>query len=320
MEHVLMVWTSKSENGRRNLIYGLDTQTWGFKKDHRDYHSPVSWVIFGYDHSGRGPRTTPEDWEAGTLSLYVCQASGGLYVGRAPHWPDEGMNGEVIYPYRLGLVPVTSVSGVSASAAGPLGATGTHVMRSSGIENRGVRTGIDMKMLLALAGVPVDVSSTVNLSATAGVIEPGLPSVRNQRGAGRSNDPKLTAAVEQHAVEMAIAHLTAKKWTFVEKLGKPFDLVFINPEGREKHIEVKGASGSGAEVIYTPNEVQHFRECPEGTDLIVVRDIAVDRTCDPYATSRGELLHLENYRAPAEDLQAVRWQGRVPGWDGADAG
>jgi hypothetical protein len=69
------------------------------------------------------------------------------------------------------------------------------------------------------------------------------------------------------------------------------------------------------DVQYTPNEVQHFRTCPHGADLIVVRDISVDRGVQPYAATGGELLHIESYDAPAEDLQATGWYGRIVGWD-----
>lgn len=104
-------------------------------------------------------------------------------------------------------------------------------------------------------------------------------------------------------------------WPEVEPLGKPYDLVCRKPSGAEKHVEVKGTSGAGADVEYTPKEVLHFRSCPHGADLIVVRDIVVDRSQRPYVATGGELLHVEDYRAPAEDLQATGWLGRVSGWN-----
>jgi hypothetical protein len=80
----------------------------------------------------------------------------------------------------------------------------------------------------------------------------------------------------------------------------------------EKHVEVKGTTGAGASVPYTPNEVRHFRACPYGGDLIVVHDIVVDTTTTQYMTSGGVLVHVENYQAPKEDLQATAYVGRVP--------
>ena len=58
-------------------------------------------------------------------------------------------------------------------------------------------------------------------------------------------------------------------WTDIEHLGKPYDLVCRRHGGQEKHVEVKGTTGAGADVEYTPNEIKHFRTCPHGADLIV---------------------------------------------------
>jgi hypothetical protein len=77
---------------------------------------------------------------------------------------------------------------------------------------------------------------------------------------------------------------------------------------------VKGTTGAGADVMFTPNEVHHFRNCPHGADLVVVRDIQVDRSSMPYGVAGGEVLRVPNYVAPAQDLQASGWIGRVSGW------
>jgi hypothetical protein len=130
-------------------------------------------------------------------------------------------------------------------------------------------------------------------------------------GPGRSSDPKLRLAVEQHAVRLAKRHMREQGWTQIEELGKPFDLV-CRRGSEEKHVEVKGTTGAGGAVTYTRNEVAHFRACPHGADLIVVREIAVDRRQVPYATSGGTLLHVENYLAPDGDLSPLSFEGRVP--------
>jgi hypothetical protein len=69
---------------------------------------------------------------------------------------------------------------------------------------------------------------------------------------------------------------------------------------------------TGGSVDYATNEVRHFRTCPSGGDLIVAHDIAIDTSKTPYFTSGGVLVHIVNYRAPKEDLQAIRYLGRVP--------
>ena len=310
---VLVIWSSSSPNGRRNLQRGLDTQTWGFREDQADYHRPIEYVIFGYEHSAGSPRLPAEAWQGGSASLILCQRTVAPYIGRAPHWPDEHDAGEVIYPYRFGLTPLATLTDVPLSAAGPLAGRGTEALRLSAVNNRGVWTEIDLDDLMAQTGVVLDPSGSPDLSQTAGAVTPPTAPVRGVRGAGRSNDAAFNKAVEQHAVQMATTHLKEQGWT-VKELGKPYDLVCTKSDGSEKHIEVKGTTGAGAEVQYTPNEVNHFRTCPHGADLIVVRDIVVDRAHTPYATSGGELKHIPNYLAPSTDLQATGWLGRVQGW------
>jgi Protein NO VEIN, C-terminal len=314
---VLNVWVSASANGRRNLLHGLETQTWGFKTNDTAYEQPNRWLLFGYNHSNGSPRVEPPMWQAGTFDLVLCELTTPLYRGSAPHWPDEIERGGVIYPYRIGFTPVATLTAVTASPSGPLGADGTEGMRVAAISSRGVSVNLDVAPLLQLAGItPPHQGSHTDLSGTT-IGLPAIPRVRGRRGAGRSQDPAFNRAVEDHAVRMAIAHMTKLEWPEIESLGKPFDLVCRRPSGEEKHVEVKGTTGSGADVEYTSNEVAHFRSCPHGADLIVVRDIGVDRSERPYLTSGGQLLHVENYRAPHRDLQPTRWRGRVPGWEQA---
>lgn len=310
---VLAIWSSSSANGRRNLQRGLDTQTWGFKEDQPDYHHPIEYVIFGYEHSAGSPRLPASAWQSGSASLVLCQRTVAPYIGHAPHWPDEHDVRQVIYPYRFGLTPLATLTNIPLSSTGPLARPGSEALRLSAISNRGVRTELDLEGLKAQMGLVFDPSGNPDLSQTAGVLTPPNPPVRGVRGAGRSYDSALTKAVEEHAVQMATTRLERQGWT-VRELGKPYDLVCTKPDGSEKHVEVKGTTGAGAEVQYTPNEVNHFRTCPYGADLIVVRDIVVDRTLSPYATSGGELKHIANYTAPPTDLQATGWLGRVEGW------
>ncbi|MFI7550794.1 protein NO VEIN domain-containing protein [Micromonospora sediminimaris] len=312
---VLCIWSSSSPNGRRNLLFGLDTQTWGFKDDDPHYANRIRWVLFGHDHNNGSPRIDARTWQAGTLNLVLCELTTPRYEGHAPHWPDEVESGNVIYPYRLGITPVATLADVPASPTNLLGPAGTEGLRMAAISNRGVLVHLDVAPLLQKMGVPTTPDGSVpDLSRTAGSPRPSLPPVRGRRGAGRSNDPEFNKTVEDHAVKLAIKHMGKLGWKDVEVLGKPFDLLFHKP-GQEKHVEVKGTSGAGAEVEYTANEVAHFRSCPHGADLVVVRDIVVDRSARPYKASGGKLLHVPDYTAPAEDLQATRWLGRVPGWN-----
>jgi hypothetical protein len=59
-----------------------------------------------------------------------------------------------------------------------------------------------------------------------------------------------------------------------------------------RHVEVKGTSGPGREILVSPNEVRYAREHPETAELFVVADVQVssDRDGLPVA-SGGHLVH-----------------------------
>ena len=312
---ILAVWSSSDLNGSRNFEHGIKTRTWGFKTFQADYRKPIRWILFGYSHSNGGPRTKPAKWQKGTADLLLCEVDGGFYTGHAPHWPDELKENQVIYPCRVGTIVVGSAAGITTDGSGPLGAEGSEALHLSGIGHKGVYFRADITGLREAMHAPVTPKGVIDLSRTAGDVVP-VRKKGNRRSAaqGRSQDAALNTALEKHAVDMATALYHRLGWDRVKALGKPYDLICSKLTGEEKHVEVKGTTGAGGDVIYTPNEVQHFRDCPHGADLVVVRDISVDRTTTPYTTSGGELLHIENYTAPPEDLKATGWTGRVPGW------
>ncbi len=57
-----------------------------------------------------------------------------------------------------------------------------------------------------------------------------------------------------------------------------------------KHVEVKGTTTDGEEVILTPNEVRHAQENPH-TALFVVSNIKVERAEDGTVTATGGKHH-----------------------------
>lgn len=310
---VLVVWAGQSV--RTNFDHGINTQTWGFPKRVPAHDAPFQYLLFGYRPAGQGgPRQQPDTWTRGSTSLVLAARNGDFYTGHAPHWPDEVRDATVLYPIRIGMTPIAAVDLVSLAPTGPLGFLGEQ-LRLAGTSGERIAS-VDESTLMELMRVSPGTLEQADLSRTPGVVETseenGTPKTTSR--AGRSSDPEFNRAVERHAVDLATRHLSAGFGWTIRELGKPYDLVCTTPDGGEKHVEVKGTTGAGAEVEYTPNEVRHFRNCPYGADLIVVRDIQVDRSVTPYRTSGGRLLHISNYRAPVEDLQATGWLGRVEGW------
>jgi hypothetical protein len=313
---VLVIWSPESTRSVRNLEYGLETRTWGFPRNDPAYHQAFDYVLFGHHHSGRGgPRQQPGPWEQGTVSVILGRRTGATYEGHAPHWPNELEEDAILYPVRFGFAPIASRDAVTLTARGPLGAVGSDALRRAGILNRGILVRLDLSDLITLLGVSLTPAREPDLSLTPGAVDPTVARVAAHGDrAGRSSDSALTLAVEQRAVNLATRHMRDEHGWTVTPLGKPYDLDCVKPDGTVKHVEVKGTTGGGGQVEYTPNEVKHFRECPHGADLIVVRDIHVDRTTTPYRATGGVLLHIPDYRAPAADLQATGWLGRVDGW------
>lgn len=58
-----------------------------------------------------------------------------------------------------------------------------------------------------------------------------------------------------------------------------------------KHVEVKGTTSDGADVILTPNEVAHARRL-EHVALFILSNVLVERADDGAATATGGVRHI----------------------------
>ena len=112
---------------------------------------------------------------------------------------------------------------------------------------------------------------------------------RPGRGQGFQLDQEAKVAVEALAMNRA-TEFYRKAWDVEDVHGrKSYDLI-CRRGGEVKHVEVKGTTTDGAEVILTPNEVRHAREYP-CTALFIVRHITVGRTEDGTVTATGGKHH-----------------------------
>lgn len=91
----------------------------------------------------------------------------------------------------------------------------------------------------------------------------------------RAQDPKLRAAIERRALDMALAYYERLGGIDIKELGKPYDIA-VTVDGIERHCEVKGSSMLIDAVELTINEVNHGRDYAN-VDLIVVDGIDVSR-------------------------------------------
>jgi hypothetical protein len=96
-------------------------------------------------------------------------------------------------------------------------------------------------------------------------------------------------AVEALAMNRA-TEFYSMDWNVEDVHGtKSYDLI-CRRQGEVKHVEVKGTTTDGMEVILTPNEVKHARENP-CTALFVVSNITIQRAEDGTVTATGGKCH-----------------------------
>jgi hypothetical protein len=109
------------------------------------------------------------------------------------------------------------------------------------------------------------------------------------RGQGFQIDQEAKVAVEVHAMNVATAHY-ARDWDVEDVHGtESFDLV-CRRGGEEKHVEVKGTTQDGTEVLLTPNEVSHAREI-QHVALFILSNVVVERADDGTVTATGGVRH-----------------------------
>ncbi|MFJ4501281.1 protein NO VEIN domain-containing protein [Streptomyces sp. NPDC088864] len=142
---------------------------------------------------------------------------------------------------------------------------------------------------------------------------------RTRRGTRRPRAGQgfaLTAAerdaIEAHSVRMATEHFKAQGWT-VKDVGakESFDLL-LKKEGRRLHVEVKGTTSAGLEVILTRAEVEKQRTYYPDNALVVVHSIELDRTGAEPVTAGGVLHCTSPWVVAEEDLTVISYAYRTP--------
>ena len=135
---------------------------------------------------------------------------------------------------------------------------------------------------------------------------------RRGRGQGFQLDQEVKVAVEALAMNMA-SEFYSKAWEVEDVHGTmSYDLI-CRRDDEVKHVEVKGTTTDGAEVILTPNEVRHARE-HSCTALFVVSNITVERAEDGTVMATGGRRHLyDPWRLDDGTLTPLGFRYQVPG-------
>jgi hypothetical protein len=134
-----------------------------------------------------------------------------------------------------------------------------------------------------------DVSSSAIRSpaeqAMQAVIDAAGKIARRGGGQGFQLDQDVKVAVEVFAMNAA-TEFYREDWDVEDVHGtESYDLI-CRRHGETKHVEVKGTTTDGFEVILTPNEVRHAREY-SGTALFILSNITIERADDGTVTAAG---------------------------------
>ncbi|MFF4040671.1 MrcB family domain-containing protein [Streptomyces sp. NPDC001816] len=118
-------------------------------------------------------------------------------------------------------------------------------------------------------------------------------------------------AIERHSVRMTAEHFEAQGWK-VKDVGdkESFDLLLTRGE-RRLHVEVKGTTSAGLEVILTRAEVEKQRKYYPDNALVVVHSIELDRTGEEPATSGGVLHCTSPWVVEDADLTVISYAYRT---------
>jgi hypothetical protein len=130
------------------------------------------------------------------------------------------------------------------------------------------------------------------------------------RGQRYVSDPAARKAVEDYAVQIAIAHFSAQRYE-IEKRGKPFDLK-CSKVSQSLFVEVKGSQTPCEEVALTPNEVQFACDHHQEMALFVVHAIELNGSHGKYTAHGGIALLFHPWSPEAENLKPAAFVYRLP--------
>jgi hypothetical protein len=126
--------------------------------------------------------------------------------------------------------------------------------------------------------------------------------------------PELRRAVELHAMQRARLFYEEEGWHVEDvSASQSYDLRCTRAGNEELHVEVKGTVSRGAEVLLTPNEVEHARAAYPNVALFIVANIQV---ADPQAVVSevhgGEVKVVSPWRIADGCLMPVGFSYVVP--------
>jgi len=135
---------------------------------------------------------------------------------------------------------------------------------------------------------------------------------KKRSGQEFSTNVNTRQAVEQYAMEKAKAFYEERGWEVEDvSANKPYDLCCKAANGEELHVEVKGTTSEGSQVLLTANEVQHARYHYPKVALFIVSHIQVDLTSDEKLRG-GEIQVIEPWNIDEGRLIVLAYAYNLP--------
>lgn len=238
----------------------------------------------------------------------------GETSARQPSWrfPLEGFTE---FQEPITLAEVRSVEGKLRSAHEYLSLTTSHPLYFpfAFSDKRPLRTaqGYLVKFPADLIPVVPGLASALGQGTSSGASSGNSTPTPGQSPGAYMTDAVLRRALEVHAVERVMAHLTGQGYS-CQNVGaaRPYDVLAVR-EDEELHVEVKGSSGNKLTVELTDGEVKHARTT-QPTLLAVVDAIGWQRNGYEVTCSGGRLRFWWDWVPAQSSLVATQWRYLLP--------
>lgn len=137
---------------------------------------------------------------------------------------------------------------------------------------------------------------------------------KNQSGQGFRMGVAERHAIEHHAMEAAKNYYEERGWSVTDVSATcSYDLVCKRNNGEELHVEVKGTTSDGKQILLTRNEVIHAQNYYPRVALFVLAHIQIDQTSTgkPQA-SGGKIQLLDPWNVDEKMLSSLAYAYRIP--------
>jgi uncharacterized protein DUF3883 len=235
--------------------------------------------------------------------------------------------------HAVDLYTVKDFRGLRLSLTGPQKKIGAKPGSKGGNERRRLRLTVNVPAAgdaerleqMLIRPETVEISDTFEVESDAGVgaadgpvralYRSGGPEAHSRksfRGQGRSSDSAANRAVEMRAMLLAESHYRAEGWAVsVVANTSSWDLT-CHKDGVEKHVEVKGMTGTPEGVYLTANEVRHALSYPNPA-LFVVHGISVHRSGDNVTADGGTELWWDPWAIALDRATATQFHYTLDG-------